>query len=107
MVRKVVTALEEQGLVAYFRIGQSMHQIIFSTLDHHRLQSEPRVTLEFNQEDQNARVAYSSAHLHFSEPISEQRVPRDAALPTTLGYLLRLWMETKPATPIPAALASA
>jgi hypothetical protein len=104
MVRNLVAALEAQSLVPFFRIGQSMHHIIFSTLDHHRLTSEPRVTLEFNPKDQTVRVAYSSANLYFSEPLSEHRVPANDSVNTTLGYLRRLWTETKPSTPIPDAL---
>ncbi len=107
MVRDVVTKLEERDLVPLFRIGQSMHHIIFSTVDHHRLTSEPRVTLEFNPKDQTVRVAYSSANLYFSEPLSENRVSVTACLGTTLDYLRRLWTDTKAGTPVPDALISA
>jgi hypothetical protein len=104
MVRHVVSGLEARGLAAFFRIGQSMHHIIFSTLDHHRLTSEPRVTLEFHPKEQTVRVAYSCANLYFNEPLSEESVPVVAAVPSTLSYLRRLWSETRPSIPIPDAL---
>jgi hypothetical protein len=107
MVRGVVSALEAHGLAPLFRIGQSMHHIILSTLDSHRLTSEPRVTLEFHPKEQTVRVEYSCANLYFSEALSEESVPLVAALPTTLGYLRRLWSETKSAIAIPDALKSA
>jgi hypothetical protein len=104
MVRTVVSALDARGLPPLFRIGQSMHHIIFSTLDNHQLVSEPRVTLEFLPNEQIVRIAYSHANLYFSEPLSEERVSVSAAIPSTLGYLRRLWSEMKPTTPIPDAL---
>ena len=107
MARQVVSALESHGLVALFRIGQSMHQIIFSTLDHHRLTSEPRVTLEFDPKEQIVRVAYSCTNIGFNEPLVEQRVPISAAVSATLDYLRRLWTETKPDAPIPDELITA
>ena len=107
MVRGVVSELEVRGLAPLFRIGQSMHHIIFSTVDHHRLSSEPRVTLEFLPKEQNVRVAYSSANLYFSEPLSEERVTSSAAVPCILRYLRRLWSETKPDIQMPDALNAA
>jgi len=107
MVRGVVSTLEARGLIPLFRIGQSMHHILFSTLDHHRLASEPRVTLEFHPKDQTVRIAYSCSNLYFSEPISQETIPIAAAMPSILGYLRRLWIETKPATPIPDGLIAA
>jgi hypothetical protein len=107
MARGVVSELEARGLAPLFRIGQSMHHIILSTLDSHRLTSEPRVTLEFHPKEQRVRVAYSCANLYFNEALSEESVSLVAALQTMLGYLRRLWSETKPAIPIPDALKSA
>lgn len=104
MVRDVVSELEVRGLASVFRIGQSMHHIIFSTADHHGLGSEPRVTLEFLPREEIIRVMYSYAHLAFSEPAEEERVAPAAAMPCVLGYLRRLWNETKPDINTPAAL---
>lgn len=104
MVRDVVSALEARGLASLFRIGQGMHHIILSTLEHHGLTSEPRVTLEFHPKEQIVLVAYGCTNFAFSEPVSEERVAPSAAVPTVLHYLRRLWCETKPDTQIPDAL---
>jgi len=104
MVRDVISTLESRDLAPSFRIGQSMHHVLFSTLDHHRLISEPRVTLEFHPKDQTVRIAYSCSNLWFNEPISQETFPVSAAMPSIFGYLRRLWIETKPATPIPDGL---
>jgi hypothetical protein len=104
MVSDAVSALEARGLVELFRIGQSMHHVIISTLEHHRITSEPRVTLSFNAKEETVRVAYSCSNLWFNAPLSEETVQISAAVPTTLRYLRRLWSETKPATSIPDAL---
>ncbi len=104
MVRTVVSNLENLGLGEFFRVGQGMHQIIFSTLDHHMLASEPRVTLEFSLNEQTVRIAYGNANLYFHESLSEEAVPIDFATQTTINYLRRLWIETKPETPIPDVL---
>jgi hypothetical protein len=107
MVRGVVSTLEARGLIPLFRIGQSMHHILFSTLEHHRLTSEPRVTLEFDPKEQTVRIAYSYSNVSFNEPLSQETIPISAALPSILGYLRRLWRETKPATEIPDGLNAA
>src|SRR5580692_5380206 len=83
IVRDFVSVLEVRGLVELFRIGQSMHTIIFSTLEHHRLGSEPRVTLEFNPTEQMVWIAYSRSPGHllpaddplYREPMSQETVP--------------------------------
>ena len=104
MVLHVVSSLELRGLVPLFRIGQSMHQILFSTLDHHRLTSQPRVTLEFRPQDRTIRIAYSYSNIDFNEPISPETIPISACMPSILAYLRRLWSETKPSIPIPDEL---
>lgn len=104
MVTDVVCALEARGLAAYFRIGQSLHHIMLSTSEHHGLTSEPRVTLIFHSKDNSACVAYGCTNLHFSAPLSEDRVPPAEAVPRILHHLRRLWRETRPEYPIPDAL---
>ena len=74
MVRDVVLGLEARGLAPLFRIGQSMHEITFSTLDHHRLKLEPRVILEFRPKEQLVRVVYSRTNIDISEPLSDELV---------------------------------
>ncbi len=104
MAREVVTALDARGLTEHFRLGQSMHQIIFSTSDHHGLTTEPRVTLEFCPKEQQVRVAYSHANIGFNEPDSEERVDVPTATSCALRYLRRLWSETRSDIQIPDAL---
>jgi hypothetical protein len=104
MVRRVLLELEQRGLVSLFRAGQSMHHIMFSTLDHHGLEAEPRVTLEIHVERGLVRVAYSTANLYFCEPLAEEYVPVEGATAATLAYLRRLWIETKAGQPLPDAL---
>lgn len=107
LVRGVVSELEVRGVAPLFRIGQSMHHIIFSTVDHHRLSSEPRVTLEFLPNEQIVRVTYHYASIHFSDPVLEECVAPSLAVPAIFRYLRRLWSETKPDTQIPDALNAA
>lgn len=107
MVREVVSGLEAKGLAPLFRIGQSMHHIVFSTLDSHELFTEPRVTLEFLPDEKLVRVAYSRTNLYFDEPLSEERVFISTAVPSTLNYLRRLWSETKPNISMPNVLLAA
>jgi hypothetical protein len=107
MVRGVVSMLEARDLVPLFRIGQSMHHVLISTLDHHLLTSESRVTLEFHPKEQTVRVTYSCSNLWFNEPLSQETIPISSAMPSILGYLRRLWSETKPGTPIPDGLNAA
>jgi hypothetical protein len=103
-VSLVISALERNGLTDLFRIGQSMHHIMLSTLDHHCLAEEPRVTLEFGMEGDLVRVAYSTANLYFCDPVSQAEVSVPEAIPVVLQYLSRLWTETKPSVALPDAL---
>ena len=104
LVRSTVAELEERGLSTVFRVGQSMHHILFSLVEHHRLTSEPRVTLEFHPASQTVRVTYSYTNLYFHEPAAEEVVPVASAIPNILAFLRRLWGEAKPGIPTPNAL---
>ena len=83
MANQVISELEGRGLDKLFRVGQSMHTIIFSTLDHHRLAGEPRVTLDFDAEEQKVQIAYArnQGHLLFLDaasyraPVAQETVP--------------------------------
>jgi len=83
-----------------------MHDIIFSTLDHHILKDEPRVTLTIQPDDEQVKVFYSYANVEFgpNAPASEEACGASAALPTILHYLKRLWVETKQGEPLPPGL---
>lgn len=90
MVSTVITSLGTRGLVELFRIGQSVHHITISTPEHHRLNGEPHVTLEFNQNNETVWITYCRANLAFYVPLSEETVPFPAAVPTILRYLRHL-----------------
>ena len=104
MARQVICGLANLGLAPSFRIGQGMHHIMLSTLEHHGLRAEPRVTLDFDPESHLVRVAYSRSNIEFNEPLSEERVPVEAAVSAIIKNLKILWNETKPGVPMPAAL---
>ena len=104
MASHTVSQLENLGLAPIFRIGQGMHHVMISTTDYHRLQNEPRVTLEFHAEDESVRIAYGSTNLGFDEPDSERTVPIEEAVPGILPYLVRLWRQTKPGIDLPQPL---
>ena len=104
LVRSVISDLESRGLSTLFRVGQSMHHILFSLVEHHRLVSEPHVTLEFHAEPQTVRVAYGYTNLHFGEPAAEEVVPVASAIPSILAFLRRLWGEARPGISVPDAL---
>jgi hypothetical protein len=101
MARFVVSELKTCGAATLFRIGQSMHHIIFSTSDRHGLRWEARVTLEFDPAKQQVRVAYSCSNLYFGEPLSEETVEVSSAPSTVRRFLQRLWTETKPDVRLP------
>src|SRR6476661_3013133 len=67
LVRRFLRAGIAAGLNRYFRAGQSMHHIMFSTLDHHGLRDEPRVTIEFHPPSE-LRIAYGTTNLGFRKP---------------------------------------
>ncbi|MCW5714889.1 MAG: O-acetyl-ADP-ribose deacetylase [Bauldia sp.] len=129
-MREIVGALEERGLAAHFRIGQSMHTIILSTAAHHGLADEPRVGFQLRPEDKSVRIAYSvprspgpplavaaadwpdlNQHMMngLDPPSPALRrysvVAPDDALPEILTCLRRLWTDTREGQPLPPGLA--
>jgi len=104
MALAVVTDLENRKVAPFFRIGMSIHEVILSTLDHHRLKFEPRVMLRFQPREQLIRIAYGYRNSIYGEPVTEERLAPADAIPALLRQLRRLWRETKPATPVPDAL---
>jgi hypothetical protein len=102
MARQLIAELEAHDLVPYFRVGQSMHHIIFSTADSHGLGGEPRVTLEILPREQQVRVAYSLANMEMRPAISESHLAATEGVANVL-HLRRLWLETK-RTPLPPGL---
>jgi hypothetical protein len=82
------------GLNRYFRAGQSMHHFVFSTLDHHCLRDEPRVTVELHPGRRALRIAYGRRNLYFSTPELEYTLPFDAGIATFRRFLKQLWTVT-------------
>ena len=103
----ILDALERDGLDRVFRIGTSMHDIIFSTLDHHDLRGEPRTTIRIDLDGTHVRVSYGRVNVEFAEPDEEVRVPSAQAVPVVRRYLEKLWRETKPDAALPPGLADA
>jgi hypothetical protein len=85
-----------------FRAGMSMSHIIFSTLDHHGLRDEPRVTLDVRP-NWEVRISYSTQNIHFHSPSQFEEVDPSSAFPVLTRYLQHLWEETVP-EPIPELL---
>jgi len=104
LVRRFLRAGAAAGLSRYFRAGQSMHHILFSTLDRHGLQDEPRVTIEFHPPT-DLRIAYGTTNLSFSKPELEYSLPFDDAFATFRRFLHQLWTATVP-EPIPEDIRS-
>jgi hypothetical protein len=99
LARKFVSEGKTLGLNRYFRAGTSVTHLVFSTLDHRGLRGEPRVTVEFHPENE-IRVAYGTANLHFSSPEVEYSLPFEPAFATFRRFLNQLWTATMP-EPVP------
>jgi hypothetical protein len=103
----LVESLASDGLDASFRIGQSMSHIIFSTIDHHRLEREPRITIEIKGATKEVRIAYCDANIWFNGSIEEKIVSESEALLEMKIALRKLWNATKPTDELPKSLKSA
>ena len=95
----LVDLLEARGLSSYFRAGQSMHHLIFSTLDNHQLEDEPRVTVAIEKHE--CRIAYARTNLHFAEPAVESTVGFGQAESVVVDFLAKLWRDTRPQVALP------
>ena len=91
-----------RGYHQLFRAGSSMHHLIFSTLDHHGLRLEPRVTIRVTEELEIG-IYYSTGNIHFDSAIESVVVSQGDAFPIFTRYLRHLWEETVP-EPIPEEL---
>jgi hypothetical protein len=95
LARRIIGESVKFGLNRYFRAGQSMSDLVFSTLDHHGLQREPRVIVKLRPEN-DVHLAYWAARLYFSIPMLEYTLPFDLAFPTFVRFLNQLWTATMP-----------
>lgn len=102
-MRSVIQSGIDAGWDKYFRIGQALDQIIFSTCEQHGLErfSPPpaRVTLAKYQGQYS--VAYS--HKDVRDTLAERRdvVTSATVLPVLSSYLIALWQETRPTELLP------
>lgn len=100
----------DAGFDQYFRVGQSMDHIIFSTTDEHRLEkynpSPLRVTIRSEDKHQRWYVARSYKNIWFFKPDREDPIDSETAFTVLKSYLVDLWRETRPAEPLPEPLAS-
>jgi hypothetical protein len=71
IARNIVTSLESLGLISQFRIGQSMSNIIFSTLEHHQVFGHRHVTISIRPDEKTVHVAYSTKSILFKSFIAE------------------------------------
>jgi len=104
--RSVISPLIDEAIKAgydkLFRAGKSMHHILLSTIDHHGLREEPRVTLAV-ADNWKIHIHYSTANMYFGSAIQSQLVQPVEAFPVLTRYLQHLWTETVP-EPIPEVL---
>ena len=103
-MRPVIEACIKAGLDQYFRAGQSMQHIIFSTCERHGLEqispAPPRVTLG-RHKSAGMFVAWSHNNLWFHDPEREDAVTSDNAVSVLKSHLADLWRETRPMDPVP------
>jgi len=104
----LLKACVDAGFDEYFRAGQSMSHVIFSTAEKHRLEqyapSPLRVTIKSDKLEGNQPrwcVARSYGNLWSSAPDRETPIECESAFPVLKQYLEDLWRETRPAEPLP------
>lgn len=110
--RNVLALLEAamaEGLDNYFRAGQSMQHIIFSTAERHGIEDiepqPPRVTIGFNK-DMSLFVAWSDLNIWFNDPTHRDPLDSKVGFTTLKHYLAELWSKTRDSQPLPPSLAS-
>lgn len=102
IVSPILKRAIESEFDSLFRAGTSMSHLIFSTMDHHGLRYEPRVTLDVRK-DWKIRISFTRNNVWFSEPTQFAVLDESSVFPTFVRYLRHLWEETVP-EPIPDRL---
>jgi hypothetical protein len=101
---------QDAGLNRYFRVGQSMSHIIFSTAERHGLEQynppPPRITLLHESSRDEWFIAWSLLNLMVRPEAAERKTKVNAedAFPVLKSYLTDLWRETRSSEAIPAPL---
>ncbi len=87
-MRYAIQTASDDGLNRYFRVGQSMQQMVFSTCDRHGLESfnpePPRVTLVRGKN--GMFVVISRSNLWFSTPDRQTPVAEDNVVSVLRSY---------------------
>jgi hypothetical protein len=91
LARSFVKECYRFGLNRYFRAGQSMHYLTFSTLDHRGLGNEPRVVVEFFPHNEVRIIYHRRAAVEL-----EYTLPLDSGFATFRRFLNQLWTNTMP-----------
>jgi hypothetical protein len=108
VVRPTLEASIRSGIAEYFRAGQSVHHLIFSTAEKHGLEdiqpSPPRVTFGLD-DDGKLFVGLSRYSLFFNPPDRKQLVDRNNAFVVLKSFLSELWQLTRPNEPLPSVVA--
>ena len=106
----ILKACVDVGLNQYFRAGQSMSHIIFSTAEQHGLEQydppPPRITLLHERASNEWFIAWSHLNLIVRPEAVERktRITAQNAVPVLKSYLKDLWRETRPQDALPTAL---
>ena len=102
----------DAGLDKYFRVGQSMTHIVFSTAEQHGLEQynppPPRITLLHERPSDEWFIAWSHLNLIVRPEAAERKTKINAenAVPVLKSYLTDLWRETRPDDALPPPLAT-
>jgi hypothetical protein len=109
VLRSILLAAIDAGWDSYFRAGQSMTHLVFSTAEKHGLERiqppPPRVTLGYDKGGK-LFVAESRSNLWFSDPEKIDIVTSENASEILALYLMDLWTQTRPREAMPDVLAT-
>ena len=102
-MRRVIHFGIEAGWNKYFRIGQALDQIIFSTCEQHGLErySPPPARVTVAKHRGEYSIAYSHEDVRDAQAERRDVVTYATVLPVLRSYLIELWQETRPGEPGP------
>lgn len=106
---KLIAEGQQRGLDEHFRAGQSMQHLIFSTVPHHGLQGELRVTVAWPEYDAHSAATGELIEVSLGRTnrwFSTDRLsigPSEHAWSLVAEYLRELWQSTQ-SSPLPDGL---